>query len=125
MYNSPVPQYVFWFIQFLYLFRPMTSLYFDYQATTPLSAKALAACTQALATAWGNPSSAHEAGRAAKAVSFGAVVMKVDSLRLISGSLIASSGPALCAVQGRAAQYFADLIFLALMLFFSCLSGLA
>ncbi len=40
--------------------------YFDHNATAPLWPEALAALTRAAETAWGNPSSLHAAGRAAR-----------------------------------------------------------
>jgi len=38
-------------------------VYLDYNATTPLEPKVLEAITTALKDAWGNPSSAHHAGK--------------------------------------------------------------
>eukprot|EP00054_Salpingoeca_dolichothecata_P005626 m.35506 g.35506 ORF g.35506 m.35506 type:complete len:402 (-) comp15749_c0_seq3:98-1303(-) len=43
------------------------SVYLDYNATTPLAPSVLTAIQDALRDAWGNPSSAHHAGRTAKA----------------------------------------------------------
>ena len=47
-------------------------LYLDYNATTPLSKAAISAANNAMATAFGNPSSLHEAGRRAAAIISGA-----------------------------------------------------
>ena len=53
-------------------------VYLDHQATTPMSAAAHAACADALAAAWGNPSSSHGAGVAAKKVGmWGSAVLTV------------------------------------------------
>ena len=43
-------------------------LYLDHNATTPVLAEAIEAMTHALSAAWGNPSSGHTLGKAAKAV---------------------------------------------------------
>lgn len=45
----------------------MTRVYLDWNATTPPSAEVLAAMTDAARDAWGNPSSVHAVGRAARA----------------------------------------------------------
>jgi len=47
-------------------------LYLDHNATTPVLAEAQAAVADALATCWGNPSSGHTAGRAARQLVEGA-----------------------------------------------------
>ncbi|HEY9855411.1 MAG TPA: aminotransferase class V-fold PLP-dependent enzyme, partial [Stenomitos sp.] len=41
-------------------------IYLDYAATTPVRPEAIRAMQDALERAWGNPSSAHEAGHAAR-----------------------------------------------------------
>src|SRR5262245_48009018 len=45
----------------------MEPVYLDHAATTPVRADVLEAMLPFLATAWGNPSSSHRFGRAAKA----------------------------------------------------------
>ncbi|XP_053511210.1 selenocysteine lyase isoform X1 [Artibeus jamaicensis] len=45
---------------------PESSVYMDYNATTPLEPAVIQAVTQALQDAWGNPSSPYPAGRKAK-----------------------------------------------------------
>ncbi|XP_067659403.1 selenocysteine lyase-like isoform X2 [Haliotis asinina] len=45
-----------------------TSVYLDYNATTPLDPDVLTAITNTLRDAWGNPSSSHTQGKKAKAV---------------------------------------------------------
>ena len=42
--------------------RFVFSVYFDYNATTPLEPEVLQSISEALKDAWGNPSSSHEAG---------------------------------------------------------------
>jgi cysteine desulfurase len=46
----------------------MSRVYLDWNATTPPHPEVLAAMHEAARTAWGNPSSLHQAGRAAKAI---------------------------------------------------------
>lgn len=46
----------------------MQSVYFDYNATTPLDSAIFEAMTSTLSTFYGNPSSVHRVGRAARAV---------------------------------------------------------
>ena len=45
----------------------MSRVYLDWNATTPPHPDVLAAMQEAARTAWGNPSSLHAQGRAAKA----------------------------------------------------------
>src|ERR1019366_4621276 len=48
-------------------FQPMDPIYLDHAATTPVRPDVLEAMLPFLNTAWGNPSSAHRFGRAARA----------------------------------------------------------
>jgi cysteine desulfurase len=48
--------------------RAVPPIYFDYNATTPLDPAVLAAMEPLLGEVWGNPSSVHSVGRAARAV---------------------------------------------------------
>uniref|UniRef100_A0A672YHK0 Selenocysteine lyase n=2 Tax=Sphaeramia orbicularis TaxID=375764 RepID=A0A672YHK0_9TELE len=50
------------------LTRNGTSIYMDYNATTPLDSEVIQAITEALQEAWGNPSSTYVAGSKAKAI---------------------------------------------------------
>ena len=45
-----------------------SGIYFDYNATTPLAPPVREAILKAMAEAWGNPGSAHEAGLKARKV---------------------------------------------------------
>ncbi|KAM6178456.1 selenocysteine lyase [Rhynchocyon petersi] len=47
---------------------PERKVYMDYNATTPLDAEVIQAMTEAMWTAWGNPSSSYAAGRKAKGI---------------------------------------------------------
>jgi cysteine desulfurase len=61
----------------------MSSIYLDWNATTPLHPDVLAAMGEAARTAWANPASQHRAGRAAKAF--------VEEAREAVGALVALS----------------------------------
>ncbi|XP_064459501.1 selenocysteine lyase-like isoform X2 [Ornithodoros turicata] len=48
--------------------QPETGVYLDYNATTPMAHEVRIAVSNAMETAWGNPSSAHKAGVAARQI---------------------------------------------------------
>ena len=48
--------------------KPNHTVYFDYNATTPLDSQVREAMLPFLAEVWGNPSSVHQIGRRARAI---------------------------------------------------------
>ncbi len=86
----------------------MSMIYLDYNATTPVLPEAQAATADALARAWGNPSSAHAAGRAAAEVLTtargqiaSAVGVPTDTVTFVSGATEAINHAVHAAGPGR------------------------
>lgn len=58
LYKYPkLPNYI------MFASKQFYKIYLDYNATTPLAEEVIKAISNSLKTAWGNPSSSHEAGR--------------------------------------------------------------
>ena len=70
-------------------------VYLDYNATTPLEPKVLEAITTALKDAWGNPSSAHHAGK------LNAYSNYVNEINLVQILRISCLDENICPMQGK------------------------